>query len=166
MSFLALIVVLSLTEIALFVTVGGWIGLWWTMAIILGTALAGILLIRAQGSRAREQLRLAMLSRDDPSPVLANGAFAVVSGILLILPGFLADALGLLLLVPPVRALVIDRLSRGASRKMAQMSEDGAFVVTYGGITRAAGRRDEVIDGTWEELPDDETRPPSGWTRH
>ncbi len=155
MWFPVLLLVWPLVEIALFVTVGSWLGLWTTLAIVIGTGVLGVWLIRRQGLRAGDALRRAMAARRDPGAGLAETVLGLGSGILLILPGFLTDAAGALLLVPAVRRWVAERLIRQAG---------SVRVVRTGGPGPRGGP--EVIDGTWEELPSDETRlPPSGWTR-
>jgi UPF0716 protein FxsA len=166
----ALIAGLPLIEIALFVVIGGWIGLWPTLAIVIGTAIAGVALIRRQGARATKELQAAISARRDPTMLIAGDAMKVAAGILLVLPGFLTDTLGLLLLVPPIRLAVIAALGRGARRKMDQMAASGSFTMStssgqdpWGGQARSNG---VVIDGTWEELPPQDNPPPSGWTRH
>jgi UPF0716 protein FxsA len=158
MWFPLLLLLWPLVEIALFVIVGGWIGLWPTLAIVVGTAVLGVWLIRSQGLRAGEAVRRAMAARSDPAAALAEGALGLAAALLLILPGFLTDAMGLLLLIPPVRAMVAAALARRAGNvRMVR-------VAAAGGPPRSGP---EVIDGTWEELPEAERRnPPSGWTRH
>jgi UPF0716 protein FxsA len=88
-------------EIVLFVVIGGRIGFWAVLGIILATALLGGLLISRQNMRALTQLRggAAQLF----APDLANGMMVMISGILLILPGFVSDIMGLALLIPFVR---------------------------------------------------------------
>ena len=151
----ALFVALPLIEIALFVTIGGAIGLWATLAWVLGTGFAGVAVIRAQGARSLVDLRReADLMRNPLSP-LAHGAVTVLAGMLLILPGFLTDAVGLLLLIPPLRSLLIATLA--------------ARIAVSGGFAGSPRRADqvEVIDAEFTVItPEDrEKRPPSGWTR-
>lgn len=156
MWFAALLFGLPVVEIALFVTVGAWLGLWLTLAIVFGTALLGAWIIREQGVRAGDSLRRALEARRDPGSALADGALIVGAGILLILPGFFTDTCGLLLLVPPVRQAVIDALARRVQVQQASWPDP------YGSARRGA----DVIDTTWEELPPkDGPKPPSGWTQ-
>lgn len=162
---LVIVVGLPLVEISLFVTLGAWIGLWPTLLIVIGTALFGIWLIRQQGDRANSDLRRAVLERRNPAPALASDALNVAAGLLLVLPGFFTDACGFLLLLPPVKRLLIEELKRRAQRHMGNIATAKAWDVATG-LTEGARKRPEVIDGTWEEVPEDETRPPSGWTRH
>jgi UPF0716 protein FxsA len=155
MWFPVLLLVWPLVEIALFVTVGSAIGLWATLAVVIGTGVLGVWLIRRQGLHAGERLRQAMAARRDPGTGLAETVLGLGSGILLILPGFLTDVLGGLLLIPAVRRWLAAALARRAG---------SANVVWTNG--QAGRTMPDVIDGTWEELPPEETRrPPSGWTR-
>jgi UPF0716 protein FxsA len=158
MWFPVLLLIWPLVEIALFVTVGSAIGLWATLAVVIGTGVLGVWLIRRQGLHAGERLRQAMSSRRDPGVGLAETVLGLGSGILLILPGFLTDAIGGLLLIPAVRRAVAAALARRAG--------SGRVVWTEGPGARPTRDGPDVIDGTWEELPPDESRrPPSRWTR-
>lgn len=102
-----ILVAVPIVEIGLFIEVGGWIGLWPTLAIVVATALAGTVLLRAQGFAAMQDLQRRLDSGQDPTGVLAHGALILVAGLLLLTPGFFTDTVGFLLLVPPVRAAVL-----------------------------------------------------------
>ncbi len=105
MPVLLLFVALPLVEIALFIAIGARIGVGLTLLLILLGAVLGVSILRGQQARAVAMMQGGL--RIAPGTFLAQGAFRVLAGILLILPGFLTDALGLLLLVAPLqRALV------------------------------------------------------------
>lgn len=104
--FLAFVLV-PFIEIALFIQVGGLIGLFPTLALVVLTAAVGILMIRSQGRDALMRLRRSFEEMTDPTEPLATGAMILVSGILLVVPGFFTDMLGFLLLLPPVRMAVL-----------------------------------------------------------
>jgi UPF0716 protein FxsA len=145
------LLVWPLVEIALFVTVGGRLGLWSTLAIVLGTAVGGILLMRWRGLRAIRDLRAQVQQMGNPLPMAADQAMFMLAAILLVLPGFLTDVLGLILLLPPVRFLLIAQLAR----RMPTMARTGP----------TAAR--DVIEGEFTEI---DTPPPpqrgrSGWTQ-
>lgn len=109
--FLALVIV-PLIEIGLFIEVGGLIGLWPTLGIVVLTALAGATMLRLQGLATIGDLRGRIDRGEDPSGPLAHGALILASGLLLLTPGFFTDAIGFALLVPQVRAAVIRYLAR------------------------------------------------------
>jgi UPF0716 protein FxsA len=109
MPLVLIFLVLPLVEIALFIVIGGRLGLWPTLALIVLGGIVGILVLRANRARAAQVMQRG-LQGISGGTFLAQGAFQVVAGMLLILPGFLTDALGLLLLVPPVQRLILRRL--------------------------------------------------------
>lgn len=145
-----------LIEIALFVTVGGWLGLWLTLAVVLGTAVAGIMLMRWRGLRAVADLRKQVKDMGNPLSLVADQAIFMLAGMLLILPGFLTDFFGLLLLVPPIRLALIAVAAR-------------RVVVNPNNPTRQRpdSSHDDVIDGDYTQVePErDALRRPSGWTQ-
>lgn len=105
------ILALPLLEIALFVTVGGWLTLWPTLAIVVGTGFLGVFVLRQQGLRAMSDMQSAMQNMQNPLSPMANNAMIMAAGVLLILPGFFTDTLGLLLLIPPLRQWVISHMA-------------------------------------------------------
>ncbi len=156
LAFLAIPVI----EIALFIQVGGLIGLWPTLGLVLLTAVIGTLLVRSQGARTLAELRRSMAEMTDPSEPLAHGAMILFAGALLLTPGFFTDILGFALLIPPLRLAAfrwlrsrirIQGFPMGSARGPARPTPD-----------------DNVIDGEFEELSPgkQQTHQPSGWTRH
>ena len=105
------ILALPLVEIALFVTLGAKLGLWLTLAWVLLTAVGGVLLLRWLARSGMGQADFVegfrgQMAEDPLSPIVHQGLIAVAA-MMLILPGFFTDAVGLLLLIPPVRSLFI-----------------------------------------------------------
>jgi UPF0716 protein FxsA len=90
-------------EIALFIQVGGWIGLWPTLALIVFTAVLGTYLLRQQGLATLARARASMSRHEFPVNEVFDGACLLFAGALLLTPGFLTDAVGALLLLPPFR---------------------------------------------------------------
>ncbi len=163
--FLAFLLV-PLIEIALFIQIGGLIGLWPTLAVVVLTAVLGTTLVSGQGRLAMNDLRRSFNDLDDPTEPLAHGAMILVAGVLLLTPGFFTDALGFALLMPPVRFAVmryartrmnVTTFQMGTGPRGAGMSRHNSGVPP----------RDDVIDGEFEEVrtPRDPNQPPSGWTR-
>ena len=155
-------VAVPMIEIALFIQVGGLIGLWPTLAIVLLTAMAGSYLVRSQGARELGRLRQSFSELSDPTEPLANGAMILFAGALLLTPGFFTDACGLALLVPGARHAVYRWLRSRVSVGSFQM--DGAQQRSYPG----QGYSGTTIDGEFEELQVDSrnsSQSPSGWTK-
>lgn len=100
---LLLLGALPLIELAILIKVGGLIGIWWTMAIIFATALAGSAVLYDQGFAVMRRTHAAVSRGEPPIGPMVDGVFLAVAGMLLILPGFICDVLGLLLLIPPLR---------------------------------------------------------------
>ena len=158
--FLAFLLV-PIIEIALFIQVGGLIGLWPTLAIVVMTAVLGTWLVRTQGRMAMGQLQRAFSDLDDPTEPLAHGAMILFSGALLLTPGFFTDALGFALLIPAVRVAVFRYVRSRVTVTQFQMGTRAGFDSprgTYGG-------GGDVIDGEWEEVQQPRRRDsgPSGW---
>jgi UPF0716 protein FxsA len=116
--FVALAIVVGVVEITVMIQVGQWIGFLNTVGLLLVVSLAGVWLVKRQGlgvmARIREQRSAGRL----PAAELFDGALILVAGVLLVIPGFVTDALGLLLLVPPVRAVVRRFVSRRVLREV------------------------------------------------
>ncbi len=149
-----------LIEIALFIQVGGAIGLWPTLAIVILTAFLGTWLVRTQGLMAMNDLRRSFSDLNDPTEPLAHGAMILVAGALLLTPGFFTDAVGFSLLMPPVRAAVFAWAKRRVKVQQFSMGPDPRAQQPRG--------HGPVIDGEFEEI-DPETKGPqgsSGWTKH
>jgi UPF0716 protein FxsA len=105
-SFLPLfLLALPLLEIAGFVLVGRQVGALATVGLVLASSIAGAVLLRHQGFSVMTRIRTEMDAGRDPSRQLAHGAMIVLAAILLIIPGFITDIIGLLLFLPPIRDL-------------------------------------------------------------
>ena len=150
-----LFLLVPLIEIALFIQVGGLIGLWPTLGIVILTAIAGTFLIRSQGFLVMNQLRGSMSNLEDPTEPLAHGAMVLFAGALLLTPGFFTDALGLSLMIPGVRGKIFHFLR--SKVRVASFS--------YGPDGQPQRSASNVIDGEYEEV-DPSSSGPSGWTRH
>lgn len=106
-SFLPVIVLLMpILEIAGFIVVGKALGLWLTLALILFTSFLGLVILRSGGLGMVRNLQNASRTGAEPAEAMINGGMRVIAGILLFLPGFITDAIGLLLLVPGFRKLI------------------------------------------------------------
>lgn len=150
----ALFVGVPLLEIAVFVAVGGEIGLWPTLGAVVATALAGSVLLRVQGLstlyRAREHLGRGEL----PVRELFDGVCLVFAGALLLTPGFVTDGAGLLLFLPPFRAAI----RRGLASLVA--ARGGVHTFHGPGPDGAPPGGGTTIDGDFTVVDEEEDDPP------
>ncbi|MGP1256914.1 MAG: FxsA family protein [Kiloniellales bacterium] len=160
---LAAFIAVPLVEIAVFIQIGGLIGLWPTLAVVVATAVAGTWLLRLQGiatlNRARQQMdRGAMPARE-----LFDGLCLVFAGALLLTPGFVTDAVGLLLFVPAVR----DALRRAAASRLE--TQAAARVYVNPGFGRGGSQESPRPTGQPDPNRDAGADPPphpgQGWGR-
>jgi UPF0716 protein FxsA len=154
MGFLPFILALPLIEIAGFVLLGPYLGVGGTLAEIILTGMLGMAVVRRQGLETLVRLRAAASAGETPLPVAADGGAKVLAGLLLSVPGFFTDAIGLLLLIPPVRALAIAWTLRRIARSAARMQAGRPA-----GQTGGAGETRTVIETDYEiierEVPPD-----------
>lgn len=164
----ALFVGVPLAEIAVFISVGGLIGLWPTIAIVVITAIIGTALLRRQGAATMMKAQEAMRAGQPPIGPALDGVALLVAGALLLTPGMITDSIGFLLFVPPVRRglakWVFSRLMRRAEVRFSyteSRSGPGAPGGSPRGGPRASGAKPAghgsgptIIDGDYERLDD------------
>ncbi len=150
---------LPIIEIALFIQVGALIGLWPTLGLVVLAAFAGLSIIRAQGVSALGRLQARVAAGDDPSGPIADAAMILIAGVLLLIPGFFTDAMGLILLIPAARRAIL-RTAGGRIRARG-------FVFTRGPQDARRPQPGETIEADYEVLDDvpPSQRGASGWTR-
>jgi len=127
MPLLLILLLLPLVEIALFIAVGGWLGLWATLALVILSALGGVLILRGQHDRARQMMQ-GGLRHVSPGTILAQGAFRMFAGLLLIAPGFFTDTVALILLLPSVQRMIVRALGKGMSVSSVHVHRQGDIV--------------------------------------
>ena len=146
---LAAFIGVPLLEIAVFIQVGGLIGLWPTLGLVVLTAILGTWQLRAQGLatllRAREQVDRGVL----PTRELFDGACLLFAGALLLTPGFVTDAVGFLLFLAPFR----DTLRRMLEQHLKGRMETHIYV--DGQEVHSDGSAGPTIDGEFEEVTGD-----------
>lgn len=107
-----LFIVVPILELYVIIQVGQAIGLWPTLALLLADALLGSFLLKHQGRGAWLRFNEALAQRRFPGKEVVDGLLIVVGGTLLLAPGFITDIFGLILLIPPTRAIVRSVLRR------------------------------------------------------
>ena len=133
---LLLFLLVPILDLALLVSVGGRIGLGPTLAVVVATAVVGSWLARREGVAAWRRVQSKMATGGIPGPELIDGLLILVSGTLLLTPGFLTDVVGLLGLFPPTRALARRALKGRFERSVVA---GGARVVPAGPFGPAGG---------------------------
>lgn len=127
------IILVPLVEIAVFIMVGDAIGIIPTILLTVLTAVAGTIMLRQQGLSLVMRMQSELDAGRVPGEDLMHGAMIVIASLLLLLPGFVTDAIGLLLFVPPIR----DMLARYI------VSRSNVVIVQSGTSYR---RQDGVVD--------------------
>lgn len=151
-----LFLVLPILEIYVVTQVAGSMGWLSTIALVIFVSLAGAVLVRVQGLSVLARIQRRLHSGEVPGKELVDGALVLVAGALLVTPGFLTDGVGLVLLLPPTRAIVRTWLTRRyAGRVQRGDVGSGRFGTRmYGGWT--------VVDTDVADPEDDDSgsRPP------
>jgi UPF0716 protein FxsA len=149
-----LFIVVPIAELYVIIQVGEAIGLWPTLALLLADALLGSFLLKHQGRGAWRRFNEALTQRRFPGKEVVDGLLIVVGGTLLLAPGFITDIFGLILLIPPTRAIVRGLLKRFTIGRflVVGMPGGGQF-----GAPRGPGEqgpsRDYDFEATAEEVP-------------
>jgi len=107
---LILFIVLPLVEIYIFILVGSAIGAFTTISLIILTACLGAIMMRSQGIKIWTKIRSQLNNHTLPAQALWHGLLILLSGVLLITPGFITDTVGLMLFIPQVRIWLLKTL--------------------------------------------------------
>ncbi len=159
MFFLVLLfIVVPIVELYVIIQVGGLIGIWPTLALLLLDAILGSMLLRHQGRGAWRRFNEALAAGRFPGKEVADGLLIVIGGTLLLAPGFVTDIVGLVFLIPPTRALVRALLKRFTIGRVAVVGLGGAGPFGTGPFGRGGPTADRPnrhydYDATAEEEP-------------
>jgi UPF0716 protein FxsA len=157
-----LFVIVPIAELALIIQVGEAIGVWWTIALLIADSILGSVLMRSQGRAAWRRFNQATSAGRVPAREVLDGVLVIFGGALLLTPGFISDILGLLLLLPPTRAIARGVLVRRFAHRM---------VASVTGMPRGPrpqpatwstnGHRDYDVEGRAVDLDTDRLDPPA-----
>jgi UPF0716 protein FxsA len=103
---LLLLIVVPIVEISVIVAVGQQLGVVPTVLLLVGSAVLGSWLLRREGARAWQAFRAALGAGRPPAAEAVDGVLVLIGGLLMLLPGFVTDVVGLLLVLPPTRRLL------------------------------------------------------------
>jgi UPF0716 protein FxsA len=159
MAFLVILfIVVPIAELYVIIQVGQWIGIWPTLALLLADALLGSMLLKHQGRSAWRRFNEALAQRRFPGKEVADGVLIVIGGTLLLTPGFLTDIAGLLLLIPPTRAIARRMLRRFTVGRFTVVGVPGAGTGPSGQQRGPGGASHYDYDATAEEVPAEDER--------
>jgi UPF0716 protein FxsA len=156
MPLLVMFIIIPLIELVVILKVNSFIGIGWTLGLIIVTAFVGVKLLRQQGIstllRANEKMQQGQM----PAQELAEGFLLALAGALLLTPGFVTDAFGFMLLVPAMRkalvhkviAFITPRMMSGASFQSTSTFETGSFKDVYSQKDRSQDKI-TVIEGEY-----------------
>ena len=143
LTLVALFVGMPLLEIFVLIQVGQVIGPWWTILLLIVGSVVGSWLIRREGGRAWRALTSALNSGRMPARELADGALILIGGTLMLSPGFVTDAMGLVLILPLTRPLARRLLTQVITRRLLAGNVPGTRRDPGAGGTVVRG---EVVD--------------------
>lgn len=143
-----LVLALPFAEIATFILVGREIGLLPTLALTILGMVIGLMIVRAQGLSHLGRLKSRLEAGQAPVADLLHSILLLAAGFLFLIPGLLTDALALLLLLPPVRALIGLWIMRNMT------------IVTAGWRRRGPKSDGSIIEGEYTETDADPANPP------
>lgn len=151
-----LLLVVPLLEIAAFVVIGGEIGVFYTLALIVATAIVGSILLRIQGFGLLAKIQADMNEGKVPARELVHGLMIMIAGVLLLTPGFVTDACGFLLFVPAFR----DAAWQLVKNRIKVVGPDGGQRYSRGPARNSSGGPTIDLDeDDYERKPD----PNSPW---
>lgn len=135
---LLILIGIPVLELYVLIEVGSEIGAFATVYLVIFTAAVGIWLVRRQGLSVLARVRAAAERDEPPALELAEGALLLLAGLTLLIPGFVTDAVGFLLLIPPLRQYMVLTWVRNA--KVHYQTRDGS---------------QDVIEGDWKREDSD-----------
>jgi len=140
---LIIFIILPIIEISIFIQVGGFVGTFNTILIIFLTAAVGVYFVRQQGFRTFQKITIELQNQQIPVQGMFDGLVILISGILLVTPGFLTDTIGFLGLIPQTRVFLLGIIKN-------------LFLQRYSNAHKQYKKdMDETIDGDFIEIEED-----------
>jgi len=151
------IVLYAAVEIAAVVAVASWLGIGWTLLLLLGLSLLGLVLLRREGNRAWRSFQVAVAERRPPGREVLDGMLVLLGAVLIVLPGFVTDVVALLCLLPISRRLIGRMLvgwalTRGRTTVLRVSSTRGPGTVPPGDVGPVPPGAGRVIEGEVDPL--------------
>jgi len=148
MILLVLMIGVPIAEIVVFIEAGNTIGLWPTIGVIILTAMIGTFFLRYQGLGVLSRVMVALNKNEMPLKEMFEGLCLLIAAVLLLTPGFITDAVGFSLLIPPFR--------QGLSAVIMQRLIKSGRVHTHSSHARRSNMHGDgdgsIIDGEYDEI--------------
>ena len=138
--FIAIFILIPIIEISLFIEIGSIIGSFYTIILIFLTAIVGVFFVRQQGMSTFQKLASQLQNLETPVQTVFEGLVILISGILLITPGFFSDSLGFLGLIPITRVIFIKLVA--------------SYILSRYGVKQ--NHEDHTLEGDYVELDDED----------
>lgn len=148
--FLLVLLAVPLLELYVFVQVAGSIGFLPALAWLIGIGFVGAWVVKLQGLSTLRRANARVARGEMPTDEVVNGFLILVGGVLLLAPGFLSDAVGVLLVLPPTRALVRGTVKRRWARSGPLVVRRSTVIGGFG-PGRTAAQRDVWDADSWED---------------
>ncbi|MDG2033345.1 MAG: FxsA family protein [Rhodospirillales bacterium] len=151
----ALFIGLPILEISVFISVGGEIGLGWTLATVILTAMIGTWMLKRQGLKTLFRLQDQLNQGQLPLREVFDGFCLLLAGAFLLTPGFVTDGVGFLLFMPPFRSRLMASISRvitSPGHLYGPESDKRAGSVDPVGKDMEGNVHSPVIDGEFQDL--------------
>jgi len=142
-----LFIVVPIAELYVIIQVGEAIGALPTIALLIADSIFGSWLLRAQGRTVWRRFRTTLAAGRPPARETVDGALVILGGALMLAPGFITDAFGILLLLPPTRAAVRRAIVRHARSRLLI-----GLAGTAGAPPRPRTRQDYDVDASAREI--------------
>jgi len=140
---LIIFIIVPIIEIAIFIQVGGFLGTINTILLIFLTAVVGVYFVRKQGFRTFQKIGAELQSHQIPVQGMFDGLVILISGILLVTPGFLTDIIGFLGLIPQTRVFLLAIIKN-------------LFLQRYSNVHKPYKKdTNDAIDGDYIEIEED-----------
>lgn len=149
---LILLLIVPIAELWVIVQVADQIGIWFTLLLLFAVSIAGAWLLKQQGLATWDRMQAALRRHEMPTKEVTDGALILLGGALLLTPGFLTDAVGLLLLIPVTRSAVKSVFRSMLARRVK---------VRYGATHTPAAQEARVVKIERNVPPTTSSGPPS-----
>jgi len=124
---LGVALIVGVVELLVLMAVGRWIGPAFTVLLMIATSVLGVWLLRREGARSWRAFRADLSERRPPGPSATEGLLVLVGGVLMVLPGFVTDLVGAVLVTPPTRRLVARWAQSALARRLTPSAATSLF---------------------------------------